>query len=71
MRPDAFLHNPSPRYLRGLIERSGLTQQKAAEAIGITEKALRNYISEAIERKAPYPVQFALECLAYSTNQSK
>lgn len=44
-----------------------MTQAQVAQAIGITEKALRNYISETVERDAPYAIQFALECLAHST----
>jgi predicted transcriptional regulator len=64
MKPDASRHNPDPRYLRGLMQKSGLTQALAAQLIGITEKALRNYISETVERDAPYAIQFALECLA-------
>ncbi len=66
MTPNATTHNPAPRYLRGLLERAGVTQAQAASAIGITERALRNYISESSDRPAPYVVQFALECLARS-----
>ena len=66
-KPNASLHNPDPRYLRGLLDRAGLSQRKAAELLGITDRAMRYYLSdEASEsfRPAPYPVQFALECLA-------
>ncbi len=64
MKLDASNHNPDPRYLRGLYEGAGLTQEEAARRIGITARALRNYVSETAGREAPYPVQFALECLA-------
>jgi len=62
--PDAAQLNTNPRYLRHLIDRAGLTQEEAAQRIGITGRAMRNYLSEAAARPAPYAVQFALECLA-------
>lgn len=61
MKPDARKHNPNPKYLRSLIEAAGLSQRAAAERIGIGDRLLRYYLSG--EREAPYPVQFALECL--------
>ena len=67
MKPDASKHNPDPRYLRGLLEQAGISQHKAAELLGITDRAMRYYLSteaSATFRPAPYPVQFALECLA-------
>lgn len=67
MTPDASNHNPDPRYLRGLLEQAGISQRKAAELLGITDRAMRYYLSDegsATFRPAPYPVQFALECLA-------
>ena len=66
MKPDASRHNPDPCYLRGLLDKAGLTQRKAADRIGISERAMRYYLSDihsAAYRAAPYPVQFALECL--------
>lgn len=69
MKPDATKHNPDPRYLRGLLERAGISQRKAAERIGITDRALRYYLTvedDPKHRSAPYVVQFALECLACS-----
>ncbi|WP_165676581.1 helix-turn-helix domain-containing protein [Metapseudomonas otitidis] len=68
-KPDASNHNPDPRYLRGLLEQAGVSQRKAAELIGITDRAMRYYLSDKSSesyRVAPYPVQFALECLASS-----
>jgi len=67
MKPDASLHNPDPRYLRGLLDQAGLSQRQAALALGITDRAMRYYLSDqasATYRPAPYPVQFALESLA-------
>lgn len=67
MKPDASLHNPDPRYLRGLLEQAGLTQRQAAQLLGISDRVMRYYLSDETGesyRAAPYPVQFALECLA-------
>ena len=69
MKPDASQHNPDPRYLRGLLEQAGISQRKAAELLGITDRVMRYYLSAETSdsyRAAPYPVQFALECLASS-----
>lgn len=66
-KPDASLYNPDPRYLRGLLEKAGVSQRQAARLLGISDRAMRYYLSdEASEsyRPAPYVTQFALECLA-------
>lgn len=62
MKPDATKHDPRPEYIRKLIERSGLSQVKAAAAIGVDPRTMRRYVLG--EASAPYLVQFALECLA-------
>lgn len=67
MKPNASHHNPDPRYLRGLLDQAGISQRKAAELIGISDRAMRYYLSDEDHqtyRAAPYTVQFALECLA-------
>jgi len=67
MKPDSSAHNPAPRYLRGLLEQAGLTQRQAAQLLGISDRVMRYYLSDEASdsyRAAPYPVQFALECLA-------
>lgn len=67
MKPNASQHNPDPCYLRGLLAQSGLTQKQAADLIGLSDRVMRYYLSDvhsAAYRAAPYPVQFALECLA-------
>lgn len=66
MKPDATKHNPDPVYLRGLLEKAGLTQRAAAEAIGISPRLLRYCLTDrdGDHREAPYPVQYALERLA-------
>ena len=68
-KPDASLYNPDPRYLRGLLEKAGVSQRQAARLLGISDRAMRYYLSDeasASFRPAPYAVQFALECLAAS-----
>lgn len=62
MKPDATLHNPDPQYIRSLLAAAGLSQEAAARQVGISGRAMRNYVSG--ERDAPYSVQFALESLA-------
>jgi len=52
-----------------LIDESGLSQREIARRIGIDPRAIRYYVSgkpgkNGKLRLAPYPVQFALECLA-------
>jgi transposase len=65
--PDAnLLYNPDPEYLRELVARSGLSQREAARRIGISERAIRQYLAHrdaSTALDAPYPVQFALEHL--------
>lgn len=66
-KPDASLHDPSPAYLRGLLETAGITQEAAATALGITVRVMRYYLSNqesATYRPAPYAIQYALEQLA-------
>lgn len=66
MIPDASKRNPSPEYLRALLERAGLSQREAARRIGVSERMMRYYLApqSADYRPAPYVVQFALESLA-------
>lgn len=65
-KPNAKLHNPAPFYLRELIAASGYNQAQAAELIGISLRAMHNYLSLTADkhRDAPYTVQYALEQLA-------
>lgn len=67
MKPDASTHNPDPHYLRGLLDKAGLSQRSASRCLGIPERTMRYYLAEEgakESRSAPYTVQFALECLA-------
>ncbi len=67
MIPDSKKHNPSPDYLRSLVEKTGMSQRKVARTIGIDERTFRAYLANSNASSAldaPYAVQFALECLA-------
>ncbi len=68
MSPDATQHNPDPLYLRELLHKAGLSQEQAADRIGIGRRTMRQYLAARESAKrysaAPYPVQFALEALA-------
>jgi len=62
--PNSKEYNPSPEYLRELIENSGLSQRAAARQIGISERSMREYLSLTNrKKKASYAIQFALESL--------
>lgn len=64
--PDADLHyNPEPAYLLHMINSTRLTQREVARRLGISERALRYYLSDGDDhRPAPYCVQLGLEVLA-------
>lgn len=66
-RPDATKYNPDPAYLRRLIGLIGGHQTRIAEALGLTDRAMRYYLSPVDSpsyRPAPYLVQYALEMAA-------
>lgn len=67
--PDKAKHNPDSEYLRELLTRANLSQRKAAERIGVNERTMRDYLNSNHPSAAPYPVQFALECLAFHGDQ--
>ncbi|WP_337054011.1 hypothetical protein [Pseudoxanthomonas sp. USHLN014] len=67
MSPDARLHDPRPAYLRGLLDKAGVSQREAARRLGISERMMRYYLADETSdghRAAPYVVQFAIEQLA-------
>ena len=61
VKPNATQHNPSPDYLRSLIEGAGLSQRGAARLLGVGERTMRHYL--AGDTTCPYSVQYALEQL--------
>lgn len=72
--PNASHHYPDPSYLRTLLSTAQLTQSKAADLIGISPRLLRYYLSSPSSngyRQAPYPVQYALEALAWIHESGK
>lgn len=71
MKPDASLHNPTPVYLRDLLDQADVSQRQAAHLLGVSDRMMRYYLADegsAQHRKAPYVVQFAIECLAKENN---
>ena len=68
IKPDSKMHNPDPVYLRSLVESTGLSLRETARRIGLSWNGFSNYLrdeNEPLYRRAPYTVQFALECLAH------
>ena len=66
-KPDIENHNPDPQYLRALIDKSGLSQRECARRLGISPRALRQYITHeynATYTPVLYVVQYGLEGLA-------
>ena len=61
MKPNAKEYNPDPAYLAELVKSAGMTRADLAERLGYDERTLRRWL--AGERKFPYAVQFALECI--------
>ena len=59
--PNPSRHYPNPAYIKELISRTGLSQQAAARAIGVSPRIMRYYLAGKV--KIPYPVQYALESL--------
>lgn len=65
MTPNAANHCPAPVYLRHLLTVAGLTQNAAANLVGISHRQMRYYLSETMTHvDAPYSVQYCLEMLA-------
>jgi predicted transcriptional regulator len=64
MKPDIEELNNSPEYVRELVNKVGVSQNMAARMIGVSERSMRNYLAANGKQRAPYVVQFALECLA-------
>jgi transcriptional regulator with XRE-family HTH domain len=67
MKPSASTsYNPDPAYIRALFQSTALSQRELAERLGISARAIRYAMDSkaAPGRRASYPIQFALECLA-------
>jgi transcriptional regulator with XRE-family HTH domain len=62
--PNAADYDPRPEYFGELVESTGLTQKKIAVILGVDERTVRRWLSG--ERRFPYSVQFAMECLVLS-----
>ena len=67
MKPDASQHDPSPDYLRALVDQSGLSQRAVADLLGVDPRTMRYYLAHEDGKRraaAPYCVQYALEQLS-------
>lgn len=65
--PDSVHHDADPDYLRGLLAIAGLTQRRAAQSAGVSERMMRYYLErkgDGSHQVPPYSVQYALEMLA-------
>jgi len=61
MELNAKNHNTDPQYIRGLVDKIGLSQRELARLIGVNDRSIRHWISG---KPIPYPCQFVLEYLA-------
>lgn len=50
-----------PDYIRGLIDKAGVTQEEAAASIGVAKRTIGSWLGGEAQWK--YPAQHALECL--------
>jgi transcriptional regulator with XRE-family HTH domain len=67
MKPDSSKHNPSPEYLRALVQKSGLSQLECARRIDVGASTFRRYLmplTAPSRLAADYRTQYALEGLA-------
>lgn len=55
-------YSSDPQYLRGLVEKTGLTQREIARRLGIGFSSLRAHLDGT--RQIPYPVLACLRVLA-------
>lgn len=62
VKPDAKNYNPSPDYLRSLVDSSGLSQRECARRLGINERTMRHWLSGHTD--IPYAAQYCLEVLS-------
>jgi len=69
--PDVTDAETRPEWLRMCIAASGMSQRAAAKRIGVSERIMRQYLADRYAKtaqNAPYPVQYALECLGIDGN---
>jgi hypothetical protein len=61
MKPSAAEYNPDPVYLKELIDSTGLDPREIGVILGHDRRTIERWL--AGERRFPYSIQFALECL--------
>lgn len=63
--PDPNTWNPSPEYLRGLVQQTGFNQVQCARRLGIHPRTMRAYLRlPEPDKEMPYALQYALEVWA-------
>lgn len=67
---DASRYRATPEYLRTLIGRAGLTQERAAELLGVHPVTMRRWLFHDRKVVPPYSAQVCLELLAEQAGQS-
>lgn len=63
MIPNPMTYNPRPNYIRQLIKDAGFTQSAAASTIGVSLRAMQDYLNPNHSSQIPYVAQFCLEVL--------
>lgn len=63
MKPDSRQQKDAD-YFRVIVAKTNLTQRQLAKKIGINDRSIRRYLLKG----APYPIQFAVECLVYASD---
>ena len=62
MIPNPSKYNPDENYLRELIAEIGVSQREIARIFCIGFSTLKDYLNSNHSSKAPYSLQYALEC---------
>ena len=64
MKPNCKNYKKSFQYLRQLKEKTGMTNNQIADAMGLGLSTVKKNFSSNAKYQAPYYFQFMLECLA-------
>jgi len=70
MKPNIKKYNPDEKYIRGLLKKSGYSQNGFAKEYGISERMIAYYLDPKSHYKISYPLQFLLESLSLKKNKN-